>query len=591
MTMAERIGRLGIAAFFSLLIGLFAACGGGSDDDSALVTQVSAPGAGSVLLVKLTDSTGGVVVNNTVNLNAAGSFVQGQVRDSSGVAIPNQLVTFTTDPNYGTFVNGTTTVVPATPTGTQTVARMSGLTDATGTVKVQLVGKALGAAFVVAETKVNATTVTTSMAYQIVSATSNIPSGLQFASATPSQLVISTASTGFKQSIVKFRVVNELGTTVTGQSVLLSLDSQSIAAGVTFIKNGLSSAAPQTVVSELDGIAQIVVNAGALPTGVVVSASLVSNPAVKASSAGLSVTNGRITQKSMSVSSLSPTVEAFDIDNAYTELTVIATDRLGNPVPEGTVVNFVTSHGLIGTFVTSTATSIVTNTTTGTATTVTTSITTDSKGSCTMTSASLCRVQLRSSGVRPVDGRVTVLAYADGEESFIDLNGNNQWDAGEPFTDMGMAYLDVNGNSVYDLGADQAIPGGKTGSVTCAGTNVSIQNTCDGTWSDFIRARQRFTVVWATSRANIRQVGDRTLTALTVTVLDLNGNNMAPGTTVVAEIGDTSACRVRRVLGSSDPANPGVYTIALNGDASCLRAEIDVIVTSPSGFQTFQVFN
>ena len=579
-----------VARWVGLLITiLLFGCGGSSSDDGSLVSQVTPPGTGSTLLVRVTDAAGVVITNNTIALNSTAYTAQGQVRDSSGVAIPNQLVTFTTDPAYGTFVNGTTTVVTATPTGTQTVAQIKGLTDSTGIVKVQLVGKTLGAAYLVASTTVGSTTLTTSFPYQITSPVTNVPSGIQFASATPAQIMISSSGSGVKQSIVKFKVVNELGAGVSGQGVWVSLDSQSIKAGVTFTKNGISSSAPQIVSSELDGIAQITVNAGSLPTGVIVNASLVSDPARAASSVGLSVTNGRVSQQKMSVSATNPTIEGFDIDGATTELTVFAADRLGNPVPEGTVVNFVTSHGLIGTFVTATTTTIITNSTTNTATTVVTSIVTDSKGSCTMSPSSSCKVQLKSAGTRPANGRVTVLAYVDGEETFIDLNGNNQWDAGEPFTDMGMAYLDVNGNSVYDLGVDQPIPGGATGASSCLGTDIGIQNTCDGVWSDFIRARQRYTVVWATSRARMAFVS-RTVSLLTITVLDLNGNNMAAGTTVTAAVGNSSLCAVRRVVAAGDPASPGLYSIFLNGDASCATAPIEVTVTSPAGFQTFQVF-
>jgi hypothetical protein len=576
--------------FFWMVLFVLSACGGSSQDDSALVAQVSAPGAGSFLVVKLTDTSGTVVANNTVGLNAAGFMVQGQVRDASSQPVPNQLVTFTTDPNFGSFVNGTTTVVTSTTTGTVTVSRITGLTDATGIVRVQLVGKSLGAAFLQAETKVGTTSVITGFAYQVASVTAGIASGLRFDSATPSRLFVSSASNGVKQSIVKFRVVNELGTGVIGQAVMLSLNSQSIIAGVTFIKDGISSSSPQVVVSGLDGLTQIVVNAGGLPTGAVVNAVLVANPVVKASSDTLSVSSGRVTPDTMSISAYSPIVEGFNLDNVSTELTVIVADRLGNPIPEGTVVNFVTSHGLIGTFVNATTTTIVTNTPTGTATTVTTSVITDARGSCTVSAASLCRVLLKSAGVRPTNGKVTVLAYTDGEENYKDLNGNNLWDIGEPFTDMGMAYLDSNGNFVYDLGVDQAIPGGKTGSVACVGTDLSVQNTCDGTWSDYMRARKRITIIWATSRARIKLI-DRTSNSMTVTVLDLNGNGMPSGTTVTAEVGDNSACRVRRVVGSSDPDTPGLYTISLNGDVSCLTAEIDVTVTSPSGIQTFQAFN
>jgi hypothetical protein len=104
-----------------------------------------------------------------------------------------------------------------------------------------------------AETKVGTTSVITGFAYQVASVTAGIASGLRFDSATPTRLFVSSASNGVKQSIVKFRVVNELGTGVIGQAVMLSLNSQSIIAGVTFIKDGISSSSPQVVVSGLDG--------------------------------------------------------------------------------------------------------------------------------------------------------------------------------------------------------------------------------------------------------------------------------------------------------------------------------------------------
>ncbi len=65
----------------------------------------------------------------------------------------------------------------------------------------------------------------------------------------------------------------------------------------------------------------------------------------------------------------------------------------------------------------------------------------------------------------PRDGAVTVIAVADGEEAFEDVNGNGVYDVGEPFVDLGEPFvdaddngqrdagewfLDVNGNGVYD---------------------------------------------------------------------------------------------------------------------------------------------
>lgn len=589
-----------IYRYFSLLVVSFflIACGGASDDDAALVTQLNVPGTGSTMLLKLTDASGTVITNNTVGLNSTAYTVQGQLRDSTGVPLPNQLVTFTTDPAYGSFVNGTTAVVATTPTGTVTVSFIRGKSDPAGIVEVHLVGTALGAANLAATTKVNTVQLTTNLSYQVNSLAAAVPTSISFSSVTPAQIVISTATAGARQSTVKFKVANQAGVGVSSQSVRLSLDTQSLTAGVTFITaTGSSSIATQTVLTDIDGIAQIVVNAGTLPTGVVVTAVLVSNTSVKASSAGLSVSNGRISQRSMSISATKTVVEAFNVDGVSTELTIIATDRLGNPIPPGTVMSFVTSYGLIGTFVTGTTSSILTNTLTGTATEVVTSIITDSKGSCTLSASSSCKVKLISSGVRPANGRVTVLAYADGEEEFKDLNGNNQWDIGEPFIDLGQAYLDINANFVYDFGVDQAIPGGNVGTSPCIGTDISIANTCDGTWSSFIRVRQRFEVIWATSQAKITQFSTRTLSSFRMTVTDLNGNPMAAGTTVAAELISTAAsvgtCKILSQPSSdSDSTVVGNYGMLLNGDPDCSSVLIKITVTSqPSGFTTVKFFN
>lgn len=576
------------------------ACGGGSADDGTLTAQVTTPGFGSTLVLRLTDSAGVAITTNTIDLGTAAYIAQATLRESaavSGAPITNRLVKFTTDANFGTFVNGTI-VETASTTGTITTAQMTALTDTNGVAKVQLVGKKLGAATLLAEALVGtgtstANSVKTPLDFQVKSLSATAAVNLLFNQADPGRMVISTATTGPKTSSLQFRLVNELGVGMGGQPVQLSLDSQSIAAGVTFINaaTGVSSTAPLTVVSDFNGIAKATVGAGPLPTGVVVTAVLISNPVVKASSVGMSVSSGRVSQKSMSISSVTPAVEGFTLDNAAAELNIIATDRLGNPVPAGTIVNFVTSHGLVGTFDSGTTTKIITSTVTGTATAVAVPKVLDSKGSCTLDASSSCKVQLISSGNRPANGLVTVLAYADGEETFIDLNGNNSWDTGEPFTDMGVAYLDVNASNAYEIGIDQPIPGDTPGASACAGTGIAIANTCDGTWSPYIRARQKFVVTWSTSQVNMVLVGARSPTGFVITMNDLNGNLMASGSTFAADlVGATNACRV---LGMTKvPGNTaGQYQIFLNGDASCTTTAVRVIVTAPSGIQTIQVFN
>ncbi|MBP7780003.1 MAG: hypothetical protein KA045_00515 [Burkholderiaceae bacterium] len=580
---------------------LFSACGGSSTDDGALTAQVATPGFGSTLVLRLTDSTGAAITTNTIDLGTAAYIAQATLRESaaaSGAVITNRLIKFTTDAAFGTFVNGSI-VETASTTGTITTAQMTALTDINGVAKVQLVGKRLGAATLFAEALVGTGTsasnsVKTPLDYQVKSLSATAGVNLLFNQADPGRMVISTATTGPKTSALQFRLVNELGVGMSGQPVQLSLDSQSVAAGVAFINaaTGVSSTAPLTVLTDFNGIAKATVGAGPLPTGVVITAVLLSNPTVKASSVGMSVSSGRVSQKSMSVSSVTPAVEGFTLDNAIAELNIIATDRLGNPVPAGTIVNFVTSHGLVGTFDSGTTTKIITSTLTGTATAVAVPKVLDSKGSCTLDPSSSCKVQLISSGNRPANGLVTVLAYADGEETFIDLNGNNSWDKGEPFTDMGVAYLDVNANDVYELGVDQSIPGDAPGSTVCLGTGIAIKDTCDGTWSPFIRSRQKLVVTWSTSQVRMVMVGARTGSGFVISMNDLNGNLMATASTYAADLvaGSEIACRVlgmTKVPGSTT----GQYQIFLNGDVSCAGAAVRVIVTAPSGTQTIQVFN
>lgn len=61
----------------------------------------------------------------------------------------------------------------------------------------------------------------------------------------------------------------------------------------------------------------------------------------------------------------------------------------------------------------------------------------------------------------PRDGAVTIVAIADGEESFFDVNGNGVYDRGsdtvglttsEPFVDQGEPFVDVNDNGQWDAG-------------------------------------------------------------------------------------------------------------------------------------------
>jgi hypothetical protein len=71
----------------------------------------------------------------------------------------------------------------------------------------------------------------------------------------------------------------------------------------------------------------------------------------------------------------------------------------------------------------------------------------------------VCTSKFVSSNYRPANGRVTVLAFAQGEESFTDTDKNNIYSTGEVFTDLGEVFIDKNENGVLDTAIGEYIAG------------------------------------------------------------------------------------------------------------------------------------
>ncbi|MDC7719161.1 Ig-like domain-containing protein [Vogesella sp. DC21W] len=227
---------------------------------------------------------------------------------------------------------------------------------------------------------------------------------ISFSSATP-DLLVYQGGEGETQAEVKFLVKDALNQPLTGETVTFSLNT---AVG------GLALQTNQAV-TDSSGIATARVISGTVPTPVRVTAVA---GKYSAQSSQLSISTGLPHQNgfSLSVSSYNPAF--YNTDGVSITLTARASDRQGNPVPDGTTVNFVTEGGI------------------GTIT-----------SKCSMTAGS-CNVTLLSSGARNalVDaGRQTVLAYMQGEESFDDKNSNGVFDTGEFVSnyDLPEAFLDA----------------------------------------------------------------------------------------------------------------------------------------------------
>lgn len=383
---------------------------------------------------------------------------------------------------------------------------------------------------------------------------------VEFVSATP-QLIYLTGSGGATQSRLSFRVVDSSGTALQNQSVQLSLITNS---GTGVSLNAVGNTSPVTLTSDASGLVSVAVFSGTVPTSVQVRAVLTANTNILSASSLLTVASGRPVQRAASISVSKFAIEGFNIDGNTSELTMSLADRQGNPVPDGTQVNFVAESGVM------------------------------IPATCvTAGGQSSCRVAIRSQGSRPANGVVAVMAYVPGEEDFVDSNFNNFYDAGETFTDLGNAFRDDNDSGSYD-GGEFTVP--RAGVTTCTGGTNGRANTCDGVWGT-VDVRTQANIVFSTSAGTITgtltntAVGTSTLGSLDVVIADLNGNSMATGSgiSVTVTSANNSGCTAN--LPSSVIPNTISSFRQVISTAKCTNGDrLTVKVTSPSGVVTSRDF-
>lgn len=288
---------------------------------------------------------------------------------------------------------------------------------------------------------------------------------LGFVSASPEQIYLKGSGLG-ESSLVTFVVRDSAGNPLQNQVVSLSLLTG--AGGVTMEGQAVGTAVSRT--SDAQGRVSVRINSGTVPTPVRVQASLTVvvggvPTTVSTVSSNLSVAVGLPSQLNFSLSQQTINIEGFNIDGTTNTYSIIAADRSGNPVPAGTTINFRAEGGQV---VATAQTQLVDG-------------------------IARASVNFVSAQPRPADGRVTITAYALGEESFEDLNGNNIYDLNEPFQDLGNIFFDRRFNGLYEAGEDEFLSLGMNSSTTCVtppnirlelGVDIpSRPGTCDGVWS------------------------------------------------------------------------------------------------------------
>ena len=340
---------------------------------------------------------------------------------------------------------------------------------------------------------------------------------IQFISAAPAQISLKgTGGAGRQEtSIVTFKVLDTAGNPLAGKVVTFALSTT--VGGITLSQaNGTTDALGQV---------STVVSSGTISTPVRVIATTPGTGAtLQTLSDVLTISTGIPDQDSASLSATKLNIEGWTVDGTTSILTMRLADHFNNPVPDGTAVNFVTEGGQI-------------------------------IGSCTSLGGA-CSSTLTSANPRPANGRVTILAFAVGEESFIDLNGNGLADnAGEMLdingfsTDLPEAFSDFNENGLRDP-AEPFIDFNADGLYTLADGKYSgvLCNPAAGVFcatSPNLHVRSSIVLTFSSSNAVITPpavapnlgganpaINCNAAPSATFRITDINGNAMPVGTTI-----------------------------------------------------------
>lgn len=359
------------------------------------ITATSKPYAFSLQKtnLKITQLKTEVPTNTTLEVGGS-TNVSLIVTDENGVVQPNTTVNFTN--NCGTFTEDS---VMTNSEGVATTTYSAIKADGSLCTDASVIITASTTTGVSANTSINLTPIV----------------GNSIAYTTTGAVNLGASNSGSSTSgQIEFTVYSN-GKPAANQDVIITKTYAPL--DFSFVKLGNQSA--QTVKSDSNGKVNVTLYPGALPGPVELKATLATNSTITALSKDVAVATGRATQNGMSVS-LTKNTLAVGVDGDTTEVTVRLVDRVGNAVPDGTVVSFVSEGGKI----------------TPNCSTV--------DGAC---SATFSTQNPRS------DGRLSVVAYVEGDKSYIDSNGNNKFDIGEPLShNIGSFYRDDNENGAHDLG-------------------------------------------------------------------------------------------------------------------------------------------
>lgn len=391
----------------SAAVAALCACSGGSDDTLALGGGAAGGGgggggAGGVTTVRIGSGFGGAFQGGILQLGVASLAAGG----STGVT-----ATFVT--NTGNLYTATDVVTtfnsPCVAQGLATIT--TPITTATGIANANYVATGCsGPDIITATATIDGSTMTASGTVTVAPASVG---SIQFISATPTNIALQgNGGAGRSEtSTVVFKVVDSTGGPVANSNVAFSLNSS--VGGVAL--------SPTSSTTNPAGQVQTVVTSGTVATSVRVTATVVGQQ-IATQSDQLTITTGIPDQDSVSLSIETLNPETWNVDGVEDPVTIRLSDRFNNPVPDGTAVTFTAEGGQV-------------------------------VSQC-VTTGGACVVDWTSQNPRPLNGRVTILATAIGEESFVDTNGNGTFGGADTFADIPEPYRDDNENGARDAATE-----------------------------------------------------------------------------------------------------------------------------------------
>ena len=404
---------------------------------------------------------------------------------------------------------------------------------------------------------------------------------IQFVSADPDNIgLLGTGGVGRQEtSTVRFAVTDSTGGPVSGATVDFTLNTAI----------GGIQLTPTSVTSDIQGFAQTVISAGSVATSVRVTATVnPSIPVIAAQSDQLTITTGIPDNDSVSLSMECVNIEGWNQDGVTTEVTVRMSDRYNNPVPDGTAVTLNAEGGQIG----------------GSCLTMTTPA--DGGGVCSVTFVS--QDPRDNPTIATGDGRVSILATAIGEESFVDADSDGIFNNADSPLEIGEPFRDDNENGVADPALNEVFADFNSNGTPDPATHPDYLNfnglLCDSMTAlcnpnETLFVSDQGVVVMSASGALISHapagaidVAGPTVASITVTVGDNKANGsisqpMAGGTTIEAETSNgTIVGPDSYTVPCSNNNGPLGYLFSVEGDTTSSGGVMTITVTSPSGLIT-----